>query len=67
MLREVKRMYEKESKAPGRTLGVDHDNIPEYNDLIVDYIKQFLDADGLFKIQDIGCRKQNNRMSYIEN
>jgi hypothetical protein len=57
----------KESKAPKRTLGVDHDNIPEYNDLIVDYIKQFLDADGLFMIQDIGCRKQNNRMSYIEN
>jgi hypothetical protein len=57
----------KASKAPKRTLEVDHDNIPEYNDLIVDYIKQFLDADGLFKIQNIGCRKQNNRMSYIEN
>lgn len=49
------------------TLEVDHDNIPEYNDLMVDQIKQFLDADGLFKIQDIGCRKQNNCMSYIEN
>ena len=34
----------KASKAPKRTLEVDHDNIPEYNDLIVDYIKQFLDA-----------------------
>ena len=57
----------KMNKAPKRTLEVDHDNIQEYNDLIVDYIKQFLDADGLFKIQYIGCRKQNNRMSYIEN
>ena len=67
MLREVKRMYEKESKTPKMTLEVDHDNVPEYNDLIVDYIKHFLDADGLLKIQNIGCRKQNNRMSYIEN
>ena len=57
----------KASKAPKRTLEVDHDNVPEYNDLIVDYIKNFLDADGLLKIQNIGCRTQNNRMSYIEN
>ena len=41
----------KASKALGRTLEVDHDNIPEYNDLLVYYIKQFLDADGPFKIQ----------------